>query len=134
MGQAAPPAPGGGREYREKLGRRTAVRFPQRGACLSHLETCPFKLKLFCHLHQGHCTLSPTPESGSLDPEKGMPSRHLPMCHREHRSHCLKTVSPWTSLVVEVENPPANAGGLGLICDPGRSTCQGATKPMRHSY
>ena len=98
------------------------------------LETCPFKLKPFCHLHQGHCIVSPTPESGSLAPEKGMTSRHLPMCHREHRSHGLKIMSPWTSLVVEVENPPANAGGLGLICDPGRSTCQGATKPMRHSY
>ena len=33
-----------------------------------------------------------------------------------------------------VKNPPANAGDTGSSPGLGRSTCRGATKPMRHNY
>ena len=33
-----------------------------------------------------------------------------------------------------VKNPPANAGDTGSSPGPARSTCHGATKPMRHNY
>ena len=33
-----------------------------------------------------------------------------------------------------VQNPPANAGDIGLIPSPGRSACHKATKPVCHNY
>ena len=33
-----------------------------------------------------------------------------------------------------VKKPPANAGDMGLIPDPGRSQEDGTTKPMCHNY
>lgn len=85
MGQAACPAPRGGREQRNwGEGQLRCLENPgsHREELVCHsLETRASKLKPFCHLHQGHCTLPPTPASGSLvlDPEKGMPHWYLPI-------------------------------------------------------
>ena len=32
------------------------------------------------------------------------------------------------------QNPPANAGDIGLIPSPGRSTCHSEAKPVCHKY
>ena len=51
-------------------------------------------------------------------------------------SVCTFKIMQKASLVAQwlKKNPPANAGGMGLIPDPGRSHTHGATEPVRHTY
>ena len=51
-------------------------------------------------------------------------------------SVCTFKIMQKASLVAQwlKKNPPASAGGTGLIPDPGGSHTHGATEPVRHAY
>jgi len=51
-------------------------------------------------------------------------------------SVCTFKIMQKASLVAQwlKKNPPANAGGTGLIPDPGGSHTHGATEPVCHTY
>ena len=54
---------------------------------------------------------------------------------RKPHSYCLRVWALGNFPGGSVEkNLPGNAGDMGIIPDPGRSTCLRETKPVHHSY
>ena len=52
----------------------------------------------------------------------------------DHVSFMFYSADNWASLMAQtVKNPPANAGDLGSIPGPGRSTGEGSGNPLQYS-